>query len=354
MSRIVRTLTFFCVICLAGSLMAQSGVTLPQASPKVSLTQTIGLAEVNVTYSTPAVKERDLWGSLVPMDQVWRAGANENTTISFSHPVKVAGKELAAGTYGLHMIPGEKTWTVIFSDNSTSWGSYSYNEAEDILRVEVSPVEAPAHQERLAYSFGDLSTDGGTMRLEWGKMRVPVPMAFDTESLTLASIRNELRSTAGFSWMGYYQAANYANNQDLATEEAMGWVDQSINMNANFNNHMLKSQMLTKSGDAGAAQTHMDAALALGTEMELYQYGAGLIGQNKNEEAYTFFTEVMSEKYPDSWVTYAGLGAGHRVMEQPKKALKYYKMAHEGAPAQWKAALETRIKSVEEKMASGK
>lgn len=352
MLRLLRLTGIICLICLASSLAAQSSITTPQPSPKVSLTQTIGLSEVNVTYSSPAVNEREIWGQLVPMNQVWRAGANENTTISFSHPVKVEGKSLAAGTYGLHMIPAEGDWTIIFSENSTSWGSYSYDEAEDVLRIQVKAEEAPAHQERLAYSFSDLSTDKGTMNLTWGNMRVPVQMAFATQEITLANIRNELRNSAGWSWMGFYQAANYSHNQGLDPEEAMGWIDQSISMQPNFNNHLLKSQMLTKAGKDEASEKELDAALALGSEMQMYQYGAGLINQNKNEDAYTFFTETMTKRYPDSWLTYAGLGAGHRVMEEPKKALKYYRMAHEGAPDQWKAALEQRIKGMEEKRAA--
>src|SRR5262245_17915998 len=127
------------VLAAAGPAAAQANLTMPQPSPKASVSQTVGLTEITVTYHRPGVGGRKIWGELVPYGDVWRAGANENTTISFSSPVRVAGRPLGAGTYGLHMIPTQKDWTIIFSTVSGAWGSYGYNQREDALRVTVTP-----------------------------------------------------------------------------------------------------------------------------------------------------------------------------------------------------------------------
>ena len=344
-------LTLIC-LGLTATAIAQSGITVPQASQKVQLTQTIGLTDVSVTYSSPAVNDREIWGKLVPMDQVWRAGANENTTISFSDDVTIEGEALPAGTYGLHTIPSTGDWTIIFSHNSTSWGSYSYNEKEDALRVAVSPMEGEK-AEYLSYSFTDRSNDGATLVLAWDNMHVPVRIAVNSQEITLANIRNELRSTAGFTWMGYQQAANYCIQQETHYEEALGWIDQSVNMNTNFTNLSTKSQLLEKMEQTSEAKAAMDEAMEVATSQELYGYGAQLIGQQKPKEAMEIF-KLQAKKYPDTWLSYAGLAAGNRVNGNSKEALKYYKKAKEGAPAQWQGPLDQRIASMEEEVQTAK
>jgi len=143
---------FLCLLLLATAVSAQPSLTLPQASPRASVSQTVGLTEMTITYHRPAVNARKIWGGLVPYGEVWRAGANENTTISFSSPVTVGGKTLAAGIYGLHILPTEGNWTVILSTVSSAWGSFSYDSKEDAARVTVQPQPADV-QERLSYSF---------------------------------------------------------------------------------------------------------------------------------------------------------------------------------------------------------
>lgn len=333
-------------------LIAQSSITVPQASQKVQFTQTIGLTDVSLIYHSPAVKGREIIGKIVPMGQVWRAGANENTTISLSHDATIAGEALPAGTYGLHMMPGETEWTVIFSHNSTSWGSYSYTEKEDALRVQVKPYEGNA-VEYLTYSFENRSNDGATLVLAWDKVRIPIPIEVPTTEITLANIRNELRSTAGFSWMGFQQAANYCLQQETNYEEALGWADQSVAANENFTNLNTQSQLLGKMGreaDAGAAK---ERAMEVASNQELYNYGAQLIGQQQPKKAMEVF-QFQAEKYPDTWLSYAGLGAGNRVNGNLKVALKYYEKAKVGAPDQWKAALQKRIEMTHEEVQTAK
>lgn len=337
---------------LALPLVAQSGITVPQASQKIQFTQTIGLTDVSLVYHSPAVKGREIADKIVPMGQVWRAGANENTTINLSHDATIAGEALAAGTYGLHMIPGESEWTVIFSHNSTSWGSYSYAENEDALRVQVKPYEGNS-VEYLTYSFENRTNDGATLVLAWDKMRVPISMEVPTTEITLANIRNELRSTAGFSWMGFQQAANYCLQQETNYEEAVSWIDQSVAANENFTNLNTKSQLLSKMGQESDGTAAKERAMEVASNQELYNYGAQFIGQSQPGKAMEVF-QFQAKKYPDTWLSYAGLGAGNRVTGNLKEALKYYEKAKEGAPDQWKTALQKRIEMTQEEVQTAK
>ena len=131
------------VLVLSGFITyAQTDLKTPEASQSASIMQRIGLTDISISYHSPLAKGRTIWGDVVPYNEVWRAGANENTTISFSTDVKVEGKELAAGIYGLHMIPTQSEWTIIFSKNNYSWGSFFYSEIDDALRIKVKPNTA--------------------------------------------------------------------------------------------------------------------------------------------------------------------------------------------------------------------
>lgn len=171
------------LICSYG-VLAQPG-NKPRPSPKASVTQTIGAdTNITITYGRPGVKGRKIWGTLVPYGMApgnnysnnqpfpWRGGANETTTIEFSKDVKINGKPLPAGKYGLHFIPSEKEWIVIFSKTNTGWGSFRYNQAEDALRVTTTAVKAP-FQEWLVYGFDNLSDNGATAFLQWEELKVP-------------------------------------------------------------------------------------------------------------------------------------------------------------------------------------
>jgi Protein of unknown function (DUF2911) len=170
------------LLVLPSTALAQGQV---RPSLKAGVSQRLGAdADITIEYSRPGVKGRKIWGDLVPYGMApgnkyskdkpfpWRAGANENTTIEFKKDVLIEGKPLAAGKYGLHMIPGEKEWIIIFSKNNSAWGSFAYNDAEDALRVTVSPVKAP-HEEWLMYGFEDLAGTSATAYLHWEQLKVP-------------------------------------------------------------------------------------------------------------------------------------------------------------------------------------
>ena len=145
----------------------------PRSSPNAVVGQTIGTTDVTVTYGRPAVRDRDVFGDLVPYDAVWRTGANEATTVTVSGDVMVEGEPLAAGTYSLFTVPGEDEWTVVLNRTAAQWGAFRYDEAEDALRVTVEPVEI-APQEQFLIAFSDVSADGATMHLHWDTVGVPV------------------------------------------------------------------------------------------------------------------------------------------------------------------------------------
>jgi hypothetical protein len=285
----------------------QTGLTEPQESPAATVTQTVGLTEVQVKYHRPAVKGRTIWGGLVPYGEVWRAGANENTIVTLSTPVKVQGKTLAAGTYGLHMLPTQKEWTIIFSKVSTAWGSFTYDAKEDALRVTVTPRAAAGMTERLLYRFDDPSETKATLVLAWDKLEVPVALEADTPAIVMTSMRGELRGLPNFFWQGWNQAAQYWANHGGPLDEALRMSDRSIQINPTFANQMTRGLILEKQGKAADAKAARAKAKAMASEQDLNQYGYQLIGQKKMDEAIAVFQDNV-KAHPESWNVHDSLG----------------------------------------------
>jgi hypothetical protein len=323
---------------LAAADVAAQAVTLPQASQRAELTQTVGMTDIHVVYHRPQVNDREIWGALVPYDQPWRAGANENTTISFSHDVQVEGQKLAAGTYGLHIIPTEDEWTVIFSTNSSSWGSFFYDPAEDALRVQVKPEKA-SHTELLTYDVLAATADEATLALDWEKVRVPVKISIDTPAITMASLSNQLRGTAGFTWMGWQQAANYAIQNDQDLEQAAQWLDTSIQTQENFVNLSTRSQLLEKTGDEAGSKEAMEKAIAVATPLQLHNYGRQLIGQGDVDRAVEIF-ELNAQRNPEVWFVDIGLARGYSAAGKLNKAAEHMSAGAKKAPEAQRAVYE--------------
>ena len=309
----------------AAAALAQPALTLPQSSPKASISQTVGLTEMAIRYHRPAVNKRTVWGDLVPYDEVWRAGANENTTISFSTPVTVNGKPLPAGTYGLHMIPTRGDWTVAFSTVNVAWGSFSYDEKEDALRVTVKP-KAAEFQERLSYSFDDPTDKSVTVAMHWEKVEVPFTVEVDTPSVVVASLRNELRGLPRFGWQGWNGAAAYAMRNKVNLDEALTWVDRSISMQENFTNLRTKAGILEAKGDAKTAAELREKAMKAATEADINLYGYQLLGEGKTDAAIEIFRKNVKD-YPQSWNTYDSLGEAYDKKGDKKLAAENYRRA---------------------------
>lgn len=310
----------------ASPLIAQvPPLQLPAASPKASVTQRVGMTDVTVSYSRPAVKGRKVWGGLVPLGEVWRTGADENTTLSFSSPVTVGGKALPAGTYGLHTIPGEKEWTVILSTQAKAWGSYSYDPGENAVRFGAVPQEGP-HEERLLFTLADPTDRSVAVTLAWERLRLSFPVEVDTKAVVVASLKEQLRGLPRFGWQGWNGAAAWCIRNDTALDQAEARVERSIGMNRNFTNQSTKADLLEKKGDAKAAAQLREQAIATATEPELNQYGYQLLGQKKVDDAIRIF-EKNAEDHPESWNAWDSLAEGQATAGDRKKAIANYEKA---------------------------
>jgi tetratricopeptide (TPR) repeat protein len=324
MIRVFSVLSF--VLILVCYALAQPQLTLPQASQEASITQTVGLTDISISYHRPGVKDRRVWGELVPYDVVWRAGANENTTISFSDEVMIGGKVLPAGTYGLHMIPTQNEWTVIFSKNNWSWGSFSYDESEDALRIKVKPVTAD-HQEWLNYSFENPSAKSVEVVMHWEKIKVPINIEIGNNAAA-AHFKKELEGLAKFFWQPWNQAANYAYQNNLDVDEALTWVNRSIEINKNFQNLWTKSNLLEKKGNTAEAEKLRTDAWAISTEADINTLGYQYLGSNQVDKAIETFKKNV-EDYPESWNVYDSLGEGYMIKGEKKLAKEYYQKAYD-------------------------
>jgi len=301
-------LTVAILFAAATAAHAQVALKLPEASPAATVSQTIGLTEITVVYHRPAVGGREVWGKLVPYGEPWRAGANENTTVMFSSDVKIGGKPLAAGTYGLHMIPTAKDWTIAFSKMAAAWGSFTYDQKEDALRVTVTPRASAASEERLSYHFDDPTETKATLVLSWEKLSVPIAIEVDSPKVVMASVREQLRGPAGFSWEGFAQAGNYWLKNGGPLDEALKLADRSIQMNENYQNLTLRAAIVEKQGNAKAAADLRAKAQTVATETDLNQAAFQLLrGDKKVDEALKMFQANVA-RFPESVLANAGLG----------------------------------------------
>ena len=319
---------------------------LPRQSQRATVSQRIALTDVTVTYHRPLVEGRKIFGGIVPYGQVWRAGANENTVIEFSDAVVIEGQVLPKGQYGLHMIPAADSWTIIFSKNSTSWGSFTYDSKEDALRVTVKPLTGDMY-EAMTYEFDEVKPDSSVLTLRWDKIAVPIHIAVDRET-TIANIRNELRNTAQYTWEGWNDAADWCAQNKANLDEGLRWISRSIEIEDRFENESTKSQILAamnRQADAAAAHTK---ALEKANAVQLYSAGRQLHLQGKKPEAMEMYKMVVT-KYPDHWVSHLAKTRLDVAAGDYAGALKEIQAAVEGSPEVNKAALRALQKRVENK-----
>jgi DUF2911 family protein len=312
----------------AGTARAQGAPTLktPEASPAASVSQAVGITKVQVDYHRPAVNGRKVWGGIVPYGDVWRAGANENTTLTVSTPVKIGGKSLATGTYGLHMIPTANDWTFIVSKVNTAWGSFSYEAKEDVFRVTVQPRATAEHQERLMYQFDDVTDKSATLTLRWEKLAVPVRIDVDTPAVVMNEMRGELRGLAQFFGEPWAQAASYwiANGGNL--DEAQKFADKALTFGPSFRALRVRAAVAEKKGDAKKAEALRTQAMTIASENDLNLFAYGLLGQKKVDEAIAIFQRNVKE-HPQSWNVYDSLAEALMTKGDKTAAVENYARA---------------------------
>ncbi len=339
--RSARTAVMCPTLSLLLSLIVQSTplaaqaftLTVPFGSQRATVTQTIGLTDISMSYDRPGVDGRKIWDGLVPYDSVWRAGANVNTVIAFTSPVTIGGKQLAAGRYGLFMIPTAQQWTVILSREANAWGHFSYNEAEDALRLTATPV-AGEMTERLEYTFDNPKADAVTVTLRWEKLALPFVISVNSTQVVMDSLQQQLRGVPKFFPDAWRQAAAWAFQHDqLAT--ASSWADTAIGLGPTYQNLMLKSRILAKQGNQAGADSLKARALAVATEADMNLYGYALMQQGKKDEALAVFIK-NTKTYPQSWNTWDSLAECYGNMGNKKLAIANYQKAlgMVGDPAQ--------------------
>ena len=344
-----RTVLFgLLMAALSGVSPAQSFVLdLPLQSQRAEISQRIGITDVTIRYHRPLVNDRKLWGALVPYGQVWRAGANENTTITFSDPVQIEGKPLDKGTYGLHMLPNADEWTIIFSKNSTSWGAFTYDQAEDALRVTVKPKPADMHN-ALTYDFDQLRPDSALVELEWEKVAVPFKVSGDVHDVVEASLKKQLRNLSQYTWMSWDDAASYLLTEKIAFDDALTYSNKSIENEDRYDNELTKSKVLTALNRKDEAAMAQKKALDLANPLQIHLFARQLQADKRSEEAFAIFRE-NAKKHPDQWFVHAGLARVYSSQGKFDDAAKEIKLALAVAPDNQKSYLDGLEKKLEAK-----
>lgn len=327
-------------LILVGAANAQLISPPIGGNKKASVSEEIGITDVTISYSRPHVKHREghIWGEVVQTGYVdmgvgtskaspWRAGANENTTIEFSTDVKIEGQPLPAGRYGLFIAYDPNESTLIFSKNSTSWGAFYYNPAEDALRVKVKPITVDKSVEWLKYEFTDQTPSSAIVQLQWEKLVFPFKVDVDLINTQLESFRKELRGIKGFGvWENWDQAASFCADNKVNLEEALLWANNATDASNGgsqiFEAWNTKAAILDDLGRTAEAADIRKKALPYADMFELYGYARTLAGDKKIKEALDIF-KMDYDKHPDIFLTNTGMARGYMAAGDNKKALEY-------------------------------
>jgi hypothetical protein len=342
------TPVFIAMVFAATLTHAQSAVLdLPRDSQHARVIQRVGITDITINYHRPLVKGRKVWGGLVPYGQVWRAGANENTTIEFTDPVTIEGTPLAKGIYGLHMLPTENEWTVIFSKTATAWGSFTYNQSEDALRVTVKP-QAAEMKEALAYEVDNVTPTSAVIALRWEKVAVPFKIEVNTNEIVAQNLHGQLRGRAQYTWDGWDDAANYFLTNKYNLEEALKYEDQSIGVEERYENLINKSRILDAMNRKDDATVARNKALGIATVPQLHTYGRQLQLAGKQDEAFAVFRSNI-KKDPNHWLVRTEAARLAVAKGDYDGATKEMKLALAAAPDPAKPTVEGLVKRLEAK-----
>lgn len=375
MKKLILSSILFISFMVAGT--AQK-LTIPPSgdNQKSKVTQFIGPVEVSIAYSSPDVhgpngedRTGKIWGEVAHygfIDQgfgpskaaPWRAGANENTLFTVSHDVKIEGKELKAGTYGLFLaVAQEGPYTWIFSKNNSSWGSYFYDPKEDALRVDVTPLEAP-YKEWLTFGFEDRLPSSATAYLRWEKKRIPFKIEVpNINEVYVSKMRDELRSDIGFKQENWITAAQFCAQNKINLEEALTWVEMSVSNPfigvENFTTMQTRSMILMALGREADANAEMEKAIKhpTATVQVIHQYGRSLLAAGKTDKAMEIFKYNAQKNPNDKFTPNVGLARGYTALGDKKNAIKHWELAMKNLPEDQKANVafyEAEIKKLKE------
>jgi tetratricopeptide (TPR) repeat protein len=366
MKKVLSILLF--QIIAAGLVSAQImplTATPDGGNKKASVAEQIGVVKIEIKYSRPGVKGREghIWNTPVAhygftdlghgtsYAAPWRAGANENTTISFNYPVKIEGKDLAPGTYGFFIALGENENTLIFSKINNSWGSFYYDDKEDALRVTVKNQSLDKSVEWLKYEFEDQTDNSAVIAMSWEKRKIAFKVEAEVEKLQIQAFKADLRTTRPY--YDFIQAAQYCLQHNIELEQALAWIDRGIYFRVmgekNFRSLSTKAAILTKLNRKDEAKKIMDEALPMGAMLDVHFYGRQLLSANETDEAFKVF-KMNYDKNPKEFTTNVGMGRAYAAKGDAKKAISHFKIALPLSPsAQNTANLEGYIRNLETK-----
>lgn len=333
--------------------LAQLSLPPNGGNQKSVVRQYIGpIAYVEINYSSPDVAGREnIFGTVVPHGMnafgfgastsdnpsPWRAGANENTVIEFSHDVNFQGEPVKAGKYGFHVVTAESgPWTIILTDETNAWGSFFYTPDQEVAKVEATPEDVGFH-EYLTYEFTDRQADQTTAALIWEKKKLPFTIEVPNyNEAIVAQIESELTSSAGFQFTSWAQAANWASGAGYH-DKALAWADAAISApfvgQKNFNTLQTKATVLFNQGKLDEAIPVMDEAIREpgATAFQIHGYARQLIAQDRKEKALEVF-KYNKKRFDGAWPTNYGLARGYAALGDYKNALKHMKVAKTKVP----------------------
>ena len=357
------------ILFLTINSFAQMDVPPSGGNPRAMISEEVGITSITIKYGRPDVNKREgkIYGdgNLVPYGfstssfitnkntAPWRAGANENTTITFEHDVKVEGKDIKAGTYGLHMAMGADKVTLIFSNQSDAWGSFYYEEKNDVLRVDVKPVALDKSVEYLKYEFIEHKEKYCVIAMQWEKLSVPFKVDVDVENIVIARLRDQITSQKGFNSTNMLQAAQYCLNKNINLEEALAWSIRAINGFQGQKSFITLRNLGTayeKLNRLQQADSTMDEALLIATANQYTAYGRQLITQKRADRAMDVF-KASEKRYGDMYGVNNGLMSGYSAKGDFKSAIKHAEKALAQAPND---AAKTQLNGFIAKLKEGK
>lgn len=358
-----KVFTLMLFLFFTGYSVQAQNIQTPPASKQAEVAEWIGLSKVSIQYHRPGVKGREgniFGGPVVPLDGSsplpWRAGADENTVIYFENDVTINGNPLPAGKYGFHILPTENDWTLIFSNNHHSWGSYFYNESEDALRINIKPTSCD-FMEWLSYDFINQTDNSVDIRMRWDQTQVSFTVGSDVHAVTLAKMEKQLQGLDGFNPQSYAAAAQYCLGVNKDLEKALFWSDRSMDRNfggqKTFTTVSTRALVLDRLGRTTEADTAFDEALAMGTMQELHFLGRAYIQNEKPDKAMKVFKYNREKNPDDKFTTLVGMARGGMAIGEYKSAAKHFRMAAENAPQGQATYYEDLAKQCENKMQTG-
>ncbi|MCA0153945.1 DUF2911 domain-containing protein [Winogradskyella vincentii] len=358
--RATITSLLLCAV-LSLSLTANAQLFTPRGSQMASVMQRVGTTDITITYSRPSVNEREIWGKLVPFGlnnlgfgtstaAPWRAGANENTTISFTHDVSIGGKTVPAGTYGLHInVKDIENATIILSKDTEAWGSYFYDPAKDVLQADVKLKDIP-HTELLTFSFDEVSKNYAVASLKWEKKAIPFKIEVNVTDIVMDQIRSQLKGQKGFSRQNWEQAANFALNNGGDLDEALTWINGALEGNffseKTVNGLATKAQILMKKGDKAGFGATMDEASTMANANQLNRMGNYMLSIEDYDRALKYYNMNLKDD-PKNPTWHNSVAAAYKAKGNTKTAIKHYKKALALKPSdQDKARSEKALKEL--------